>query len=389
MAEDLVVPVGTYGGQSVGAKGQNWYGNPDPWFRRIAGESVEKLFATTSCDRAGCVQVRGYGGFWLVALTRHFEARGQTTWRVARLARGDLAQWLPTVAQALRQPAADAEFAERDRLLLRAEPNALRRVRRSAMPWLQGLDEWCRGDRAPARQPILCLADPAEAEATPDSFARLLVCAARLAEVDGQVDSGPRDDYGIAVMPAAVAEREHSGFLAGRWAAILAPGAPGNVRGAETLALPRRQSPVRGVEFDRLLHLPDHEFDDLLWTPGRPNSDWIVPARLVPVALRTADEWRCELEALWRDGSAARHRLAELGEQILTGPEPRSADDWGWLVALMAVSDRLGQDAGSEERGTLVASDTLIHRIALEVLGHSTAGELDEVLDRSQPRRSS
>jgi len=345
-ADALSVPVGTYGGQSIGAKGQSWYGNPDPWFKRIAGEAVERLFTTTSSDRVGCVQVRGYTGSWLVALTRHFEARGQTTWRVARLARDELASWLPALALALREPAADEAFAARDRLTLRLDLAGLRGLRRRALPWLQGLDAWSRSDRPPSPQPVLGFAGLAgsdrETTSATDAFACLLVCAARLAELDGQVRNAPRDGYGIAVMPEPLAEREHGGFLNGRWAAILSPGVPDRVRGAEPMTLEPKEQAVRGVALARLANLPDGEFDDLLWYPARTNPGWIVPARLIPVRLRTSEDWEKELLALAgsNDVEKVRRRVLALGAAIMGRPGAPTAEHWELLAALAAIEER-------------------------------------------------
>jgi hypothetical protein len=344
MSETLVLAAGIYGGQSVGAKGQSWYGSTDPWFTMVPGDEVERLYKSTSCDRAGCIQIRLHRDCWMVALTRHYEARGQTTWRVARLPRPHLADWLTALHAALRAPATDAEFSTRSQLTLVIDRARLRRTRRETLPWLRGLESWATRKNSEA-QSVLCLnsGDNAAGNATPDdNFARLLVCAARQAELDEQHGRiGP--DYGLAVLPEPIAEREHTGFITAKWAAVFTPGPVPAVRHAELLAMEKWGDEVRGVPIEQLAQLPDAEFDELLWHPKRDAGAWRVPARLVPVRIRTADEWRTELEALWQtaDAADALRRCVELGEMVMRErPEQRNPVADAQLIALCALEQR-------------------------------------------------
>ena len=291
---EQAIPIGVYGaleGQPL--QGQNWRGKTGDWFKKTwSSMRFEARFTTSSCDEVGAVQIRGDGEHWLVAFTRPFAARNQTTWRVARLAAGQLWDGLLPVVRGLRE-LDDAEVLQRSELRVSIACNADDRARRRALlPLLRRLaDVELPGS---AEHKTVC---PDGVEA----FEDLLVCAAFTAEPCA--DRGT--EHGVAVLSRPAARREHKELLEAGWDAIFAPAPPpaedGESRNTTPFGVAASDEAILGAAVADVAALPDREFDAVFGGfRGGAEGDrrWVVPYSLIDPNERDRAEWAATLAGL-------------------------------------------------------------------------------------------
>lgn len=303
-------PFGVHGAlEDQALKGRNWRGRTADWFRTEWGVSrFGSCFASSTSDATGTIQVRAEGDYWVLAFALPFAdwRRNQRTWRVVRLGRGQLWDWVLSVVDRIRGLAV-SDLLELEALNVQRDEARERRMRRGLLPLLRRLD--VLGDDLPgSEERKVVFADC--------SFEELLVLASFYAELLHPRAAEPGSGPSFVVLSQPLTSRGNRTLLEAGWGAMFSPppaeenptGRGGATRReTEPYPLVPSEDQVRGVGLAELQALPDEEFDALFEgfrAGAQGDLRWNIERARFHPTVWTSAEWDAEFE-----------RLLELGDR--------------------------------------------------------------------------